>query len=596
MKRVAAHVAVLLCICLLTVLAGCQSGQTDPVNTTTTQSTATTSAATAQSTTKKVPLAQTTTAATTTTAPAFDELPPQILSVEKFVTTRAEWDNDADVLPVYSFYESVTLEYESAQAYPELAQTLSQTASMLQRSMDEEYDNLLSWAQEELSDGTDGFETGRSILNTQVRRADYTVFSVLSDSWSDYGWIEDYRGMHGTNYDVGTGRELALNDVVNVNNDLADAVADELNRHQWAGDFDYRDAVEAYFANTPYEDISWTLDYNGVTFYFADGELTEEELGRQTATVTFAQHPELFEEQYMVVPEAYIVELPLDSSFFTDLDGDGDVEELNITGYYDPDMGFYTQYGIYTDLNGAYHYEECFADGFVAYYVKTADGSHYVYLFCEENEGYMPGFSLMVIDVTGGMVANIGSMVAGPGYIPEGIYRVPTDPYSFWLDDFESMAQDMMVYCVGTDGMPELLQEMPEQNGASGDAQDGQNPWLVFEPETMESIVVDREFYNDTPWFGYATVDPASGETRMLPYEDADGTQVEIAMELQSGGSGWFAKSGVYSDISWDFLDDSQIVITMEGGQNYYMSAYTMGGSSYLWLLLELEETLVWLY
>ena len=90
-----------------------------------------------------------------------------------------------------------------------------------------------------------------STLDIQVRRADSVVLSLLSDSYSDYGWIEDFRRIHGTNYDAQTGLELALGDVVDVNNDLADAVANELNSHQWAGDFDYRDAVQAYFANTP---------------------------------------------------------------------------------------------------------------------------------------------------------------------------------------------------------------------------------------------------------------------------------------------------------------------------------------------------------
>ena len=47
------------------------------------------------------------------------------------------------------------------------------------------------------------------------------------------------------------------------------------------------ETVETYFADTACADISWTLDYNGVTFYFADGELAEAGNGRQTATVSF---------------------------------------------------------------------------------------------------------------------------------------------------------------------------------------------------------------------------------------------------------------------------------------------------------------------
>ena len=375
------------------------------------------------------------------------------LSLQKQLYSLYDWDDDA--LLVQSEYSHVTLWQEDAAKYPELAEALEQTANMVKRSMEDEYDNLCATAREELPWTV---ETSVSTLDIQVRRTDSVVLSLLSDSYSDYGWIEDFRGMHGTNYDAQTGLELALNDVVDVNNDLADAVANELNSHQWAGDFDYRDAVQAYFANTPYDGFSWTLDYNGVTFYFADGDLEEPGNGGKTATVSFTQYPELFNEKYMAVPSAYMVELPMDSSYFTDLDGDGDLEELNVTGYFDSDVGMYTKFGVYADADGSFHYEDCFADGFIPYYVKTADGNHYLYLFCEQDEssGPIPTMLLVVFDVSGGRLTRVGEMNAAPGYIPDGIYRVPTDPKDFYLDDFDSMAQDMMAYAVGPMGLPEL--------------------------------------------------------------------------------------------------------------------------------------------
>lgn len=377
----------------------------------------------------------------------------QTLSLQKQLYGLYDWDDDT--LLVQSEFSHVTLWQNDAAKYPKLAEALNQTANMIKRSMEDEYDNLCATAREELP--WTG-ETSVSTLDIQVRRADSVVLSLLSDSYSDYGWIEDFRGMHGTNYDAQTGLELALNDVVDVNNDLADAVANELNSHQWAGDFDYRDAVQAYFANTPYDGFSWTLDYNGVTFYFADGDLEEPGNGGKTATVSFTQYPELFNEKYMAVPSAYMVELPMDSLYFTDLDGDGDLEELNVTGYFDSDVGMYTKFGVYADADGSFHYEDCFADGFIPYYVKTADGNHYLYLLCEQDEssGPIPTMLLIVFDVSGGRLTRAGEMNAAPGYIPDGIYRVPTDPKEFYLDDFDSMAQDMMAFTVGATGLPEL--------------------------------------------------------------------------------------------------------------------------------------------
>lgn len=380
----------------------------------------------------------------------------QTLSLQKQLYGLYDWDDDA--LLVQSEYSHVTLWQNDTAKYPQLAETLEQTANMIKRSMEDEYDNLCATAREELPWAGENVETSVSTLDIQVRRADSVVLSLLSDSYSDYGWIEEFRGVHGTNYDTQTGQELALNDIVDVNNDLANAVAGELNSHQWAGDFDYRDAVQAYFANTPYDGFSWTLDYNGVTFYFADGDLEEPGNGGKTATVSFTQYPALFKEKYTAVPDAYMVELPMDSSYFTDLDGDGDLEELNVTGYFDSDVGMYTKFGVYADADGSYHYEDCFADGFIPYYVKTADGRHYLYLFCEQDEGTgpIPRMLLVMFDVSGGGLTRVGEMNVAPGYIPDGIYRVPTDPKEFYLDDFDSMAQDMMAFAVGAAGMPEL--------------------------------------------------------------------------------------------------------------------------------------------
>ena len=395
-----------------------------------------------------------------TEEPGGEAVPPtpyaQTISLQKQLYGLYEWDDGR--LLVQSEFSHVTLWQEDSAKYSGLAEVLEQTANMIKRSMEDEYDNLCATALEEPAGTGDGPETWVSTLDIQVRRADSVAISLLSDSRSDYGWIEDFRGMHGSNYDTQTGQELKLSDVVKDMGPIPALVAQELDNHMWAGDFSYEGVVDEYFRNTPEDGISWTLDYNGVTFYFADGDLTEPGNGRQTATISFAQHPELFEEKYMTVPAAYIVELPLDSSYFTDLDGDDDLEELNVTAYYNSDAGSYSQFGVYSDADGGYRYEDCFADGFIPYYVKTADGCHYLYLFCEQDEGSgaIPMMLLVVFDVSGGSLTRVGEMNAAPGYIPDGIYRIPTDPEDFYLDDFDSMAQDMMAFAVGPTGLPEL--------------------------------------------------------------------------------------------------------------------------------------------
>ena len=124
----------------------------------------------------------------------------------------------------------------------------------------------------------------------------------------------------------------------------------------------------------------------------------------------------------------------------------------------------------------------------------------------------------------------------------------------------------------------------------------GYEDWAVFDPDTMESAAVDEAFLSETFWAGHAMVNPESGETVMIPYQEPDGTYVHVSLELNAGGACYFESTTEYSDGIWTYdNEDSLICITLEDGRNYYASAWTMGGESYVWLLLELEECMVWL-
>ncbi len=396
----------------------------------------------------------------TTEIPGTTEIAelPQILSLKQTYATRYEWQDALWLL--YSEYSNVTM-WEGAEQYPELERTLSETAGMQTRSMEDEADNILSFITEMgmLDGDLADFETQVSTSNVQVRRADSVVLSYVTDSYADYGFIEDFRSVWGRNYDVQTGEELLLSDVILDMEEVPGIVCKELNSHLWAGEDYSETVVEEYFKNTPEDGISWSLDYNGVTFYFGYDDFTEMSSVGKTATISFAEYPELFHKKYMDVPEAYMVRLPLDYSFFTDLDSDGTLEELNCTGLFNETDRFYTQFGIYTNVNGYYQYEELFAYDYQPYYVKTEDGNHYIYLFCEENEigNHVQGQMMLVVyKVNGGVLTRVGDMNMGPAYIPSDMFALPLDPNHMLLDNYDSGAQDFEVYGVGKDGMPTL--------------------------------------------------------------------------------------------------------------------------------------------
>lgn len=438
MKKI---LCVLLSVCLLLSLAACGRSQ-------------------------EPPKAMESTAPTETQAPTESSVPEEsqaepeaseirsavrTLSLEKSLFTYYEWAEELPQDLVRVAHSYVTLGAEDAAAYPEMAEVLSQIAVMQEKAMLEEFDNLVSIAKDELAANRASFETNVSTLDVQVRRADSLVISLLCDSYANYGRIYDFRALHGSNYDTQTGQEIALNDVVNVNNDLATAVQKELTGHTWDGAFLTESAVEDYFANTPYFGFSWTLDYNGVTFYFAPGDICES--GILSATVTFAEYPELFNEKYMAVPEAYTVELPMDLSFFTELDADGALEEISLFGQVEQERNRYLDFVLCTDISAQNYLEECFVSDFHPYYVK-ADSGNYLYLFRED---FQEGMRLMDLTVLclhpDGSITKSGQWNLTPSMLADNIFMVPADPNCFILDNLDEGTEGI-VYTVGTDGIP----------------------------------------------------------------------------------------------------------------------------------------------
>ncbi len=427
-------ICVLLCVCMLLCLAACQKNAQRPQE------------SESNSTTAAQPLAE------TTGNPNGDDTNEiRLLALEKTLHTYYEWVDGYDQTLVRSEHACVTLGQADAEAFPEMAQVLSQIATMQENAMLDEFYNLVSFAREELTTNRDGFETNVSTLDVQVRRADSLVISLLSDSYSHYGQIENYRVFHGSNYDTQSGRELMLSDVVNVNNDLAKAVEKALTTSVWAGDFYSESAVEDYFANTPYDGFSWTIDYFGLTFYFSPGELSPD--GMLTATVPFAEYPELFNEKYLVAPAEYAAEIPLDISFFAQLDTDDALEAISVSGWYNDERNHYMDYGIYTDTDAQYYYEECYVYDLHPYYVKTANGN-YVYLFCEDFQEGWREMQLVVFSLNAdGSVIKIGEMNVSPSWLADNRFFIPTDPGCLIFDDSDNGTQ-RTEFTVGNDGMP----------------------------------------------------------------------------------------------------------------------------------------------
>ena len=382
-----------------------------------------------------------------TTQTAENEISEEIavLSLNKEYISHYEWYEDHPEMLVRSEYTDVTLDKSMEKKYPLLAKALTETSVMRKRSMEVEKDNFIVDAKEEFLNGGEDFSTYVSTLDVQVRRADSVAVSIVEDYNS-----ETDRAFNCLNYDTESGKLLALSDVVTDMAKLPAIVEKEVISRIFQGDSDVETAIPDYLKNTPEEDITWVLEYNGITFYFEPGAVAPTNFGIQTATVTFAEYPDLFKEKYTAVPDAYIVSLPLSSPFFTDITGDKRADELTVLGNYDPDGRFYYTLGINSENS---NYEvDWFSYDLNPYYVKTADGDSFLYIFSEESETEDRQMILSVFSLIKGEIKQVSEMNIGILYKGNNVFALPTDPENLLLSVYDGSTDS--VFSADENGIP----------------------------------------------------------------------------------------------------------------------------------------------
>ncbi len=353
------------------------------------------------------------------------------LSLNKELVSHYEWYEDYPEMLVRSEYVHVTVDEADAKAYPNMAKTLEELCVLRKNSIEDERENLISLAKEKYFSNADSFTTQVSTYDIQVRRADSVAVSFLSDSYADYANISNFRTLHGINYDTQSGKELMLVDVIKDVQGIPVIVEKEIMNRMWQAEFNSETAITDYFRNTPDDGISWTLDYNGITFYFNPGDIAPVDSGIYTATVTFAEYPDLFKEKYTAVPDSYTVSLPLSTFFFTDLTGDGISEDLMVTGEYDSNGRNYYTLGVYSGYSG---YEvDWFAYDLHPYYVETADGNSFLYVFSDTSEDEDRQMTLIVFSLENGEIKQVSETDMGLLYRGNNIFAVPTAPGNLLL-------------------------------------------------------------------------------------------------------------------------------------------------------------------
>jgi len=368
-----------------------------------------------------------------------------VLSLNKEYISHYEWYEDYPEMLVRSEYTDVTLDKSMEKKYPLLAKSLTETSVMRKRTMEEEKDNFIVTATAEFLNDSKAFSTYISTLDVQVRRADSVAVSIVEDYNS-----ETERSFNCLNYDTERGKLLAISDVVTDISKIPATVEKVIMSHIGEDETDGDTAVIEYFKNTPEDSITWTLDYNGVTFYFNPGDIAPTNFGVQVVIVTYAEYPDLFNEKYTIVPDEYIVSMPVSAPFYTDITGDKKAEELTVSGNYDQDGRYY--YTLRINSQSSNYEVDWFAYDLNPYYVKTADGGSYLYVFSDTGEKEERQMTLIVFSLKNGEIKQVSELDMGLLYRGNNVFALPTDPDNLLLDIYDGSTDS--VFSADENGIP----------------------------------------------------------------------------------------------------------------------------------------------
>lgn len=364
----------------------------------------------------------------------------ELLSIMTAADNSQEWGED--VLLCQATWHLLKLGEESALLYPELAAVLDKNNAFSREHGESFVDESLEWAQEMAAD-REYFYSFTWTDEYTVQRADEHILSVRGD-WSSYtGGAHPNYGVYGMNLDPESGEDVLLTDILTETDGLTDILIKKIREKYPDEPFD---SLPEMLADYELENYSWTLSYQGLTFYFSPYEIASYAAGLLTVTIWFDEAPELFREEYMETPEqGYAVALPLAHPVEFDLDEvDGKRDEISVsymsvdgTGLLQPAIG--KNDALMEDADG-YAYE-------MRPYLVHIDGKNYIYLEGVVENAYK---TLSVYDLNGDEICLAGR-VYGSGF-KRGLYE-DGEYGGYYIDVFndpENFVLSTVMHVLGT--------------------------------------------------------------------------------------------------------------------------------------------------
>lgn len=348
----------------------------------------------------------------------------QVLQVNQYAS---EDDLDNFMMLCSVEWDSIVLGKESAAAFPKL------DARLWEKSADNEelnYEILAEMLPEarEVAAEQEYFYGFTSASKYFVQRADDRILSIRVDEDKHTGDVHpNYRTL-GINFDPATGQELALTEVLTDTEKLPAILTDKM-REKYT--FEHFEGLPEMLAEYAVYDFTWTLDYQGITFYFSSYEVASYLSGVLTATIWFNEMPELFAEKYTSTPEGgWAKMLPAHHEIEADLDGsDGERDTLSVSAVENE----YGALELYVTRNGQEQYlDECY--GFTMKPLLVCLGGagqerYFLYIEATAENEYT---NIFIYDLNSDEITLNGEL-SGAGFT--GVWYEDVGEYGTWYEE-----------------------------------------------------------------------------------------------------------------------------------------------------------------
>lgn len=356
-----------------------------------------------------------------------------------------------------------------AAAFPELSAAIDSLNADFAAGGNSAYQRLLRMAESDIELGTETVFPYTRTVKLYMPRADGRAVSILVRETEYSGGAQELIGYRSYNFDSRTGRALKLENVVGDASLLPALLETALTeKYPKAEFYSLPDSLAGFMGENGAE-FAWTLDYQGLSFYFAPYELAPYEEGSFSVSLRFDEHSGLASTYYTLTPHSFAIPLVEGECLGYDMDGNGIADVISVRGVKSKNGDRLESLAI--SVNGKQSSVNVNIQDFEAYVAHTGPGKNFLIINAVNSGfGYISAYRLDKSGATlSGMLYDTSLQAAGHSgrFFGKPLLTCPEYfPLGTKIELLGTLT-GLKSYRIGNTGLPETADELYELSGGA---------------------------------------------------------------------------------------------------------------------------------